>query len=102
MVTAWTLDCASALNLLATAFTTNHVVTHEFHRLTQDIVTHRAKQCWRYAAQYVASVSLCTNADGVVARMCSTAATGLLPVAGRPRFLVALAFVPPRATASKC
>ena len=40
VITAWTLDCASALNLLATAFTTNHVVTHEFHRLTQDIVTH--------------------------------------------------------------
>ena len=49
VITAWTLDCASALNLLATAFTTNHV-PHEFHRLTQGIVTHRAKQCWRYAA----------------------------------------------------
>ena len=48
VITAWTLDCASALNLLATAFTTNHVVTHEFHSLTQDIVTHGAEQCWRY------------------------------------------------------
>ena len=57
VITAWTLDCASALNLLATAFTTNHVVTHEFHRLTQDIVTHNVGGML-LTDTFVASVSL--------------------------------------------